>query len=403
MLYASNITMPCVFNDFILQPNVHDFPLVVACKLTAESSNSVRYILFNPYGNVTREGIETVPGIHPAVVSPIILKIPRGNDDEEEQSDIFVVSINTQDRIIIYGVQNSELDTSTLQLDQPCVPLHIRKLQSNIAFLLTCRGGRAYLVNTSAGIPNINLVSIPHPVIALAIANNLRYSLVINSTVIATIQELLSQPATVRTIRLNATMIYGAGFGPDDKFAYVATDREIIFINVLIGLDREGVEQFTHTIPIPVCSQCPAVMFLNNVTALVSSGDTPNNAIIRFFDFSRWPPLNSLNRTLSKQPKVYWYNDQYIQPTPTISPTTSLLSSLSSLSVSPTGHGTSQNDGLSDGAIAGIVVGAVCAVALLGGVVAVIIFVKRCKEDSEVAIPPVIPLQLNNRDQMVPG
>ena len=405
MLYARNIAMPCVFNDFVLQSNIHGFPLVIACELTVESSNSIRYILFNPNGNVVRNGIEVVP-IHQdqAVVDPIIFQIPHHDDDGEgEGSDnIVVVSVNTQNEIVIYGVQTFELDTYSLQeLDQPCVPLRIQKLQSDIAFLLTCQGGRSYLVNTSGGIPNINLVSIPNPV--MAIANNLRHSLaltVVNSTATVTIQEVLSQPAAVRTIQLNATVILGVGFGPDDKFAYVATNREIIFIDVLMAL--EGARQFTHATSIPVCSQCPPIVFLNNISALVTSSNTPNNAIIQFFDLSSWPPLNSMNRTLSNQPKLYWYNGQYIQPTPTISRTTSLVSSSNSLNVSPTSPADArQHDGLSSGAIAGIIVGVCAATALLGLAVGIIVIIcVKCHED-DVVRPP----QENGgyRDQMVPG
>ena len=392
MLYTHNIPMPCVFNDFELQPNVRDFPLMIACELTAESNNNIRYILSNPYGNVTRDRIESVPTIHQAVVSPILLKIWNADVEGEDGDNIFVVSVDTQNQIIIYGVQTFELDRYPLVLDQPCVPVRIQKMQSDIAFLLTCQGSRSYLVNISAGISNINLVSIPNPV--TAIANSIRYSLtVINSTATITIREVLSQPAAVRTIQLNTTTIYGAGFGPDDKFAYVATDREIIFIDVLMGL--EGIERFTHTTPIPVCSQCPSVVFLNNTSALVSSSDTPNNAIIHFFDLSSWPPLNSMNRTLSKQPKVYWYNDQYIQPTPTITQTTSFVSSSNSPNVSPTGPADAlQDDGLSDGAIAGIVVGVVlCAVwaGLFSGAVIYCVRSRRVR-------PPRI-----ERAQMVPG
>ena len=401
MLYAHNIAMPCVFNDFVLQPNVRDFPLMIACELTAESNNNIRYILSNPYGNVTRDRIESVPTIHQAVVSPILLKIRNADVEGEDSDNIFVVSIDTQNQIVIYGVQTFELDRYPLDLDQPCVPLRIQKMQSDIAFLLTCQGSHSYLVNTSAGIPNINLVSIPNPV--TAIANSIRYSLaltMINSTATVIIREVLSQPAAVRTIQLNATTIYGAGFGPDDKFAYVATDREIIFIDVLMGL--EGIERFTHTTPIPVCSQCPSVVFLNNTSALVSSSDTPNNAIIHFFDLSSWPPLNSMNRTLSKQPKVYWYNDQYIQPTPTITQTTSFVSSSNSPNVSPTGPTDAlQDDGLSDGVIAGIVVGVALYTAFFSGavVIVVIIYCVKCRnDDGEANRPPRI-----ERDQMVPG
>ena len=60
VLSTHNIETPCVFNDFALQSNVDDYPLLIACVLT-EDDDRIRYILSNPYGNVTRNGIESVP------------------------------------------------------------------------------------------------------------------------------------------------------------------------------------------------------------------------------------------------------------------------------------------------------------------------------------------------------
>ena len=407
ILHTYNFTVPCIFSDFVLlHPDTEDSPLLIACELTSQTNNQIRYILSSPYGNDTRAGIEIVP-LHrddQGLVSPIILEV---YNDDEGQDVVSLVSINTQNEIVIFGAQNYELDTYPLGLDQSsCVPLRMQKLRSDIAFLLTCQGGHSYLVNIS-GIPDVSLVSLPSQVKALA--SNIKYSLTLtmdNSTATATIREVSTQSIAVRTIpqQLNAANIFGAGFGgPDDEFAYVATNREIIFIDVKMGL--EGGEQFTHTVSNPVCSQCPPVTFLNNTTALVTSCDMPNNAVVHFYDLGSWPPLSTMNRTISNQPRVYWYVDQYIQPTPSVA--TSVTSSPSILTVSPTSStDTRQDDGLSGGAIAGIVVGVTCTI-LLGLIAAIIIIcvVRHKIESGKIKNPPNgIPDENAERmGYMVPG
>ena len=374
ILYSYNITVPCIFSDFVLlQPDTEDSSLLITCELTSETNNQIRYILSGPYGNKTRDGIESVPLQHgQAVVSPIILEI---YNDDEGQDVVSIVSINTQNEIVVFGAQIYELDSYPLGLDQSsCMPARIQRLRSDIAFLLTCQGGHSYLVNISA-IPDISLVSLPNSVKALA--SNVKYSLTLtvdNSTATATIQEVSTQSSVaVRTIpqQLNAAKIFDVGFGgPDDKFAYLATDGKIIFIDVKMGL--EGAEQFTHTVSITVCSRCPPVTFFNYTTALVTSSDMPNNAVVHFFDLGSWPPLITMNRILSDQPRAYWYDDLYIQQTPSVTITVTL--SPSTPTVSPTSSTDArQDDGLSHGAIAGIVVGIVCTATLLGSIAAIII------------------------------
>ena len=77
MLSTHNTETLCVFNDFVLLPN-GDYPLLIACVLT-DNNNRIRYILSNPYGNVTRNGIESVP-LQRGVISPVILTL---SDDDE--------------------------------------------------------------------------------------------------------------------------------------------------------------------------------------------------------------------------------------------------------------------------------------------------------------------------------
>jgi len=408
MLYSYNITAPCVFNDFALLSNVDDFPLLIACNLTDDGN--VRYVLSKLFGNVTRSGIELVPAIQ-AVVNPITLTMPI--NDEETDGGFVIISINTQNEVIIFRVQDLELDRYPLATDQPCVPVRIQKLRSNIFFLLTCEEGQ-YLVNISTR--TVSFVSLPSLIRALT--SNIRYSLTVsvsNSTTTVTIQEVLSQQTATRIIHLNTNVIYAADFGQDDKFAYVATDIGIVFINVAMAL--EGADQPTYTITIPVCSQCPPVVFLNDTIALASSS-TGNNqfTLVQFFDLSSWPPLNPMNRTLSRQPKVYWY-DQYIQPTPvpiatlstmhTITPSpSSSFSSLNSLDVSSTGFidGTMQHDELSGGAIAGISVGAclICFGLILTAVIITAFAVRHFGNRTRNEMP-VCADENNNRDQLVSG
>ena len=375
-LYTNEITIPCVFNDFALEPNVRDYPLLIACVLT-ENNNRIRYILSNQYGNVTRSGIELVP-LQQAVVSPIILT-PPNNDEESNASSMWVVSINTQNEVAVFRVEDLELDIYPLPLDQPCVPMRMQKLQLDFIFLLICEDGQLHLVNVSGRISFVSL-----PTLITALSHNARYSLVVtlvNSTATMTFQEVLSSQSTAftRIESFNAMMIHSADFGPDDKFAYVAIDRGIVFIDVIMAL--EGVEQFTHMVNIQVCSQCPPVVFLTGTIALVSSNTAGSNQLLQFFDLTSWPPLNSINRTLSGQPKYYWYDDQYIQPTPTSIPaistthtTISLPSSpLSSISFTGSAANTRQHDELSGGAIVGIVVGAFLLACLLIVVVVVVV------------------------------
>ena len=400
ILYTHSSGTPCMFNDFALQSNADDYPVLIACLLT-ENDDRIRYILSNPYGNVTRNGIESVP-LQRGVISPIILIL--SDDDEINVSSMRIISINTQNEVVVFRPGDLELDTPSLTLDQHCAPVRIQRVRLNMIFLLTCEGGRLYLVNVT-GRP-ITFVSLPNSTAALA--HSARYSLALtvsNSTTTVTIQELLSQSMATRIIQLNTVVIYASDFGPDDKFVYIATDRGIVFIDVIMAL--EGAARFTHTAVIPVCSQCPPVVFLNSTFALVSSSIMGNNRI-QFFDLSIWPPVNSMNRTLNNQPKLYWYDYQYTESTstPTISPTQSVAPSSS---VSPSGHrDTRDSDGLSDGAIVGIVVGAcVLAVAILVNATIICAVCHRQRQKGNgVMVPNTILLsetQPNSRNQMVPG
>ena len=367
MLYSHNFTTPCVFNDFVLQPNVDDYPLLIVCVLT-ENDDHIRYILSNPYGNVTRNGIESVP-LQEAVVSPIILTLPN-NEEETDANLMWIISINTLNQVVVFKVGDSDLE---LEISQPllgssCVPARIQKLRSDVIFIVMCQDGQSYLVNIST-IRLISFINLPTMIIALAY--NARYSLtltMLNSTATVTIQEALSQPLATKNIQLNTMVIYGSGFGPDDNFAYIATDRGIVFINVVMAL--EGTEQFTFTASIPVCSQCPPLVFVNSTIALVSSNTGDNQfvtTLIQVFDLSSWPPLNVMNSPLSKRPKFYWSDNQYdvIQPYIVIIDT---------------------GDKLSDGAIAGIVIGSLFLLFIL--ICICICCTDRCRQKTVTYVRP---------------
>ena len=323
-LYSYNITTPCVFNDFALQPYVDDYPLLIACVLT--ENDAIRYILSNQYGNVSidREWIQAV--VNPIIVAPLL------------SSFMYIISINNQNEVVVVelgpGDSESRHKFPLPTLAPPCVPAEIKNVATRLdmIFLLTCEDGRSYLVNIFIEpIRLIRLSYLPNSMV-LALANYEWYSLIftmINSTAILTIQELLSQSNTTRIIQLDTVVIYGADFGPDDKFAYVTTNRGIVFINVLMALKGAEAENFTHTVTIPLCFQCPSVVFLSNTIALVSSTEVESYQLL-IFNFSSWPPVNSLNKTLIKQPKCYWYEHWYrdvaycCPPTlPSVSPTDS--------------------------------------------------------------------------------
>ena len=390
MLYTHTITAPCVFNDFALQSNVGDYPLLIACLLT-ENDNRIRYVLSNRYGNVTRNGIESVP-LQRGVVSPIILTL--SDDDEIDVSSMRIISINAQNEVVVFRPGDLELDrTPPLTFNQPCVPVQIQRVKTNMIFLLTCEDGQSYLVNVS-GRP-VTYVSVPNSIAALA--NNARYSLALamsNSTATVTIEELISQSVATRIIQLNTVVIYSIDFGPDDNFAYVATDRGIVFIDVVMAL--EGAEQFAHMARISLCSQCPPVVFLSSTIALVSSSTAGNNQL-QFFDLSSWPPVNSMNRTLNNQPKLYWYDEQYIEPTltPVVSTTQSIMPSSSVVHTD-----TKDSEGLGGGAIVGIVVGA-CVFAVIIFIAVTIICV-MCKRQQQEDHPAVGTLR-NVTEQLVTG
>ena len=207
-------------------------------------------------------------------------------------------------------------------------------MRSNVIFLLTCEGGQSCLVNISEEPINYTCFSLPNSTVLAIANNNARYilaSTMTNSAAIVTIHDILLQ-STVYL--LNTTIIYGADFGPGNKFAYVATNNGIDFVNIVMALEGASAENFTHRVNIPACSECPPVVFLNSTIALVTSSTLENNQL-QSFDLSSWPPLNLMNKTLIKQPKLYWHDDQYndiIEPTPTVTSTT--LISLSSLPLS---------------------------------------------------------------------
>ena len=395
MLQAYNFATPCVFNDFALQPNVDDYPLLIACVLT-ENDDHIKYVQFNQYGNVTRNGIESVP-LQRGVVSPIILTL--SDDDEIDVSSMRIISINAQNEVVVFRPGDLELDrTPPLTFNQPCVPVQIQRVKTNMIFLLTCEDGQSYLVNVS-GRP-VTYVSVPNSIAALA--NNARYSLALamsNSTATVTIEELISQSVATRIIQLNTVVIYSIDFGPDDNFAYVATDRGIVFIDVVMAL--EGAEQFAHMAGIPVCSQCPPVAFLSSTIALVSSSTAGSNQL-QFFDLSNWPPMNSMNRTLNNQPKLYWYDYQDIKPTSTPADSKTTQSIIPSSLVLPTGHTDKMDrDGLSVGAIVGIVFVCMLPVAVIS-IVAVICAVYQWQRQKGRTVCPRRSTP-DGKEQLVPG
>ena len=365
MLYAHYITThdDCVLSDFVLQLNVDDYPLLIACEL-GENNSHIRYVLSNQY-NETRNGTESVPHQHPLLVNPIILTLPD-NDDETGYNSTWIISINIQSEVVVLKPGDSELETLPLTaLNQSCKPVHIQKLRSDVIFLLTCEDGRSCLVNVSVEPINCTCFSLPANSTILALATNARYSLVKSSTNV-TINEVSSQSAV---FVLNAMDIYGGDFGSDDKFAYVVTDKGIHFINVVMALGRAQAENFTYRANFSLCPDSP-VVFFNSTTVLVSSvesNSTSHTQIqLKFFDLSTWPPVNSMNRILNDQPRLYWYDDQYIQPTSvTPSPTPS---------VPPTGA-TDQNVNpqLSGGAVGGITAGTVVIVIICAVVVIIIL------------------------------
>ena len=77
-------------------------------------------------------------------------------------------------------------------------------------------------------------------------------------------------------------MILGADFGPDDKFAYVATSISVIFININMALNEDD-KEFMYTIPSHLCSECPPVVFLNNNTVVISSSMSGQSVLLEFF------------------------------------------------------------------------------------------------------------------------
>ena len=373
MLYAHYITThdDCVLSDFVLQLNVDDYPLLIACEL-GENNSHIRYVLSNQY-NETRNGTESVPHQHPLLVNPIILTLPD-NDDETGYNSTWIISINIQSEVVVLKPGDSELETLPLTaLNQSCKPVHIQKLRSDVIFLLTCEDGRSCLVNVSVEPINCTCFSLPANSTILALATNARYSLVKSSTNV-TINEVSSQSAV---FVLNAMDIYGGDFGSDDKFAYVVTDKGIHFINVAMALEGAQAGDFTiHTVNISVCTECPPVVFLNCTTVLVSSVESNNTSHIQtdlqFFDLSSWPSVNSISKILNDQPRLYWYDNHCIQPnsvTPSHAPPINGTSATITNSSDPSGSEPSSTDNEEDESVDGIVGGSV------GGLVAVIITV----------------------------
>ena len=116
-LVASDIQGSCVFSDFALQPNIDDFPLLIACVLT--ENDTIRYVFSNTYGNVsntTDVSLEVQ-----AVVNPIILTLPNNNDEDADcTNSMRIVSINAQNKVVVLGPELC--DTPQLQtVDPPCV------------------------------------------------------------------------------------------------------------------------------------------------------------------------------------------------------------------------------------------------------------------------------------------
>ena len=355
-LHTYNITSPCVFNDFALIPN-HDRPLLITCRLI-EDDDSMRFVLTNRYGTADNTIIPVPGGVSArAVVSPIILGM-LGFDDDGIAN---IVSINTQNKTVIY--EALELERKVITSNFPCALAHLTRHRLNNIFLLTCKDDRSYLVNISSERP-LNPVILPTSIAALA--TNARYSLAITlsgSIANISVQEVMSQTVPIRTayMQFNTTVIYEADFGPDDQFVYIATDSGTVFINV--GMALNGDEEFMHTVPSQLCSQCPPVVFLNNNTVLISSSISNQAVLLEIFRLSPWPPQQlSPNSTLDKQPKWYWFT-----------PSVDFFPLIDSTQAS--------NEELSDGDIAGIAIGCTLAFSLLVGFIMVVKFCykRTCK------------------------
>ena len=408
VLHAYAITISqCVINDFELIPN-HERPLLIACTNT---DNTARYVLTNRYGtedNDIRRAAIGGSGVT-AIVSPIILGLPRPIDE----GDAKIALINSQNRTATYEVLKLEGDTLPIVPNFPCVPAHLTKHNLNCVFILTCMDGQQYLVNIQSG----SAVSSILPSSVTALANNARYSLAIavfNSTTNVTIQEMMSQPVNTRTVQLNATVIYVTGFSPDDRFAYVATDRNVVFIDVVMifiadeALNRDG--EFMYIVPTQLCSQCPPVAFLNNSTVVISSSARHQAVLLEFYQLLPWPPQRFLNRTLNKQPKWYWFTvsedifpptdsttntiDTTISTADTITSTAGIITSTTDVTVSttdvtasttdptvstvhPTATATdniNSDEGLTGGIIALIVIGIVVFIVII-----IVVFGYSCK------------------------
>jgi len=368
-----NITVPCVFNDFVLLSSHNDHSLLISCALMDDDPGTMKYTLTNRHGDGT---VKPVAGVT-AVVSPIILTIPR--PAEEGGTTFAIASISNQHNIVTFEVTGFELDVISANL--PCVPTHIRRQRLDDIFFLTCEDGKLHRSEDISTRPPINFNSLPNFIKALA--NNGRYSLAItltNSTATVTIQEVTSKRVATRTIQLNTTVIYAAGFGPDDKFAYVANDQDVTFINVAMALS--GTEEFKHIITSQLCSQCPPVVFLNNNIVMISSSITIQVVSVEFYQL--WPPQQFLSRRiLNKQPVWYWF-------TPYVVPTT----------VSPTAGDNNNNDnGLSHGTIAGIIIGIIAFMAF--AIIASVVFLVWYKDNKRWAgiqsamMHPVAPQIIN--------
>ena len=398
MLYAYHVTIPCVFNDFALRPNVDDYPLLIACVLR-ENNDHIRYVLSKPY-NETRNGTESILLQQPLLVNPIVLTLPN-NDKETDDNSMRIISINIQSEVVVFRPGDSELETLPLTaLNQSCMPKHIQKVRSDVIFLLTCEDGQSCLVNVSVEPINCTCFSLPANSTILALANNARYSLVKSSTNV-TINEVSSQsPVYI----LNAMDIYGGDFGPDDKFAYVVTDKGIHFINVVMALEgAQAGDSTVYTVNISVCTECPPVVFLNCTTVLVSSVGSNNTSHIQtqlqFFDLSSWPLVNSISKMLNDLPRLYWYDNHCIRPNsvtpshaPSVSTTVATITSATSGSLpvpsttrtSPTkppgtpGGDTSGGSAASDGEnqlVGGIVGGLVIAVIVT--IIVVVVYITK--------------------------